>query len=392
MADPGKARVVLDSPSREGANVRLGARLIEPDGETRALWWEGSEDHLRPSDRMDPWLLGLLNPIMARRRGVHIEGVVSPSLLRNVEMFMAIWQAWRPAGYWTVEITADKEEEPQAGAAHAVVAVSGGLDSAFTIYRNAGKGFGRRTVSPGLGVYLAGLVHGLADGQPHAIERATAAGVDAALGDLGIPTTSISTNFRELGFEFMAAVNTVIASGLTLVGVEHYGCALLANNLRYTNLAATPDPVHPLTNTLLGGDVFPVIDDGGEIPHIEKARLVKGWPAGMANLRVCFEEHLPEGQRNCGRCEKCMRRALQFRAAGADHLKAIPADLSDRNIGRVRVKSANVRQQWRELGDHFRLNHEHAAARSIRRVLRRAERRDFGQRLEASLRAWRRQS
>jgi hypothetical protein len=64
----------------------------------------------------------------------------------------------------------------------------------------------------------------------------------------------------------------------------------------------------------LSSEAFTVIHDGASDGRVDKINLVAEWPEALAHLRVCWEGHDPD--RNCGRCEKCVRTILGFRANG----------------------------------------------------------------------------
>jgi len=159
-----KARLLLEPASRQAGALRLGARLLHANG-SEHLWWELPEacaDHV--TAWADPWLVGLIFPIMQAGVPVHIEGRVSPSLLANLELFMQIWECWAPGRYRPVALSAGAEAElpPAQEPGAAAVSLSCGVDSCFTLYRHVRHLAGRRSqhvaaavVQHGFDVWLA---------------------------------------------------------------------------------------------------------------------------------------------------------------------------------------------------------------------------------------------
>ena len=99
-------------------------------------------------------------------RRVRVRGTVSPSLLDNVERLQFIWERWsidcrgrEAVRYRRVDIEADDvaETDPPSEPSAAVAAFSGGVDSAFTIYRHVTRRAGRGTRD----VRAAALIHGM---------------------------------------------------------------------------------------------------------------------------------------------------------------------------------------------------------------------------------------
>jgi hypothetical protein len=155
-----QARLILEPTIRSNGVLRLSAGLVHPDGSEDRLWWELPEawgEALTPW--ADPWVIGLVFPIMQQDAPVHIEGRVSPSLLANLELFMKIWERWAPGKYRSVPLTADVEVElpPVRDPGLAVTSFSGGVDSCFTVYQHSRCQAGRLTRRLGAGIVQHGF-------------------------------------------------------------------------------------------------------------------------------------------------------------------------------------------------------------------------------------------
>ena len=89
-----------------------------------------------PAPRADFAVLALLFHAMRANRDLYVDGEVSSSLLANLVEFQSAWRAWKPKSFTPISIhaRAEVDDAPSAGR-RAVVAVSGGLDSSYTVLR-----------------------------------------------------------------------------------------------------------------------------------------------------------------------------------------------------------------------------------------------------------------
>ena len=132
-------RLQMEPPRTEGDVLEVAASLKHPDGRCDRQWWRVPAAWADAvTTWADPFVVGLLFPMMAWRCDVRVEGCVSPSLLENIETFMAIWNVWRPDECQPVQIRAAEEVEapPPPEPGQAVVPFSCGADSCFTLFRH----------------------------------------------------------------------------------------------------------------------------------------------------------------------------------------------------------------------------------------------------------------
>ena len=116
--------------SEDGCELR--AALVLPGEAPQELWVRGLTFPLTP-DCHDALLLGALLPAMSRGANLRIEGRITHRLLASLHPWQLAWQAWRPGRYRAVEITADEVESDSRRADGVVMALSGGVDSLFTL-------------------------------------------------------------------------------------------------------------------------------------------------------------------------------------------------------------------------------------------------------------------
>jgi len=370
------ARIRIEPALSEGDRIILGARLDQPAQPPQRLWWSlpaaWAEDVTPWSD---PFVVGLVFPMMRAGRDVVVEGRVSPSLLEELETFMAIWHAWRGDLYRPVAIRGAEESEPPAPAepGQTVMPFSCGVDSCFTLYRHRQGLAGRRNrriaagvVMNGFDIWLdqdgaPGMYAGLLDSAAALLESQHAACIPMA------------SNFHELPTVWGDSHGTHLVSGLRLLA-GRFDSALIPSTTTYSWLARAWGS-HPVSDRHLSSRTFRVADDGAELHRPQKAKVIAQWPEAMRLLRVCSEN--PASAANCCRCEKCIRTILSFRAAGCQLPAAFARDVTDRQVGRVRLRTQAHVVRWQHI-----LQAARAAglgrtgwARAIRTAIRRSRRR-----------------
>jgi hypothetical protein len=369
-------RLSLEPIQVEGPTLSAAAVLEHPEGPRHRLWWRLPaqwRDAVTPW--ADPFLVAFLFPIMSWRRDVTVEGAVSPSLLRNLEQFMAIWRAWVPDRYQPVEVHAREETEPPPPAEpdQTIMPLSCGVDSSFSLYRHRRGLVGRRNRQIAAVMVIHGFDIWLDQANSAPMYEGLLAGARAMTDSVGVACIPVATNFHELPTTWSHSCGTHLVAGLRLLA-GRFGAALLANDIPYP-LKIQPWGSHPTSNPFLGSQRFPVIDDGGEAARFEKIQLLAQWPEAMRHLRVCFEN--PGNFTNCCRCEKCVRTILSFRAAGAGLPPAFPRDVTNRQIRRIRFHHQHNVLQWDEIvgGAERALGPGVDWVRAIRAAIRGSQRR-----------------
>ena len=92
--------------------------------------------------------------------------------------------------------------------------------------------------------------------------------------------------------------------------------ALLGSSEPYRRLVL-PWGSNPATDYLLSGDRTMLVHDGAGFTRAEKLEAISAVPAACRTLKVCSQ---PSHQdRNCGKCEKCVRTQTIFLALGMTH-------------------------------------------------------------------------
>ena len=309
--------------------------VVENQGQQRSnLWYRlGAEHRHLFTKTSDPFVVAMIFNAMRKATDLYVHGLVSPSLLRNLEEFQAVWNCWLPERYTKIEINADiEQEQPKpTRTENAIMDFSGGVDSCFTACRHHDGSCGRSRRN----LRAAMMIHGfdIPLEEKNVFDRA-AENSQKMLNSLGMTLIPMATNFRALGDHWVDAHIAGLASCLMLLQ-EGYEIGLIASSPPYNNISISPPwGSNPITDRLLSNDTFEVIHDGAAFTRAEKIRAISNWPQVLRYLRVCWEGE--QKDRNCCRCEKCIRTILDFRAVGLGLPVCFEQDVTDSQIAAVK--------------------------------------------------------
>ena len=315
---------------RSVEGTREQSAIVElPQGERRTLWFRVPEEtSQRLANHADAYAIALIFGAMRWRAPMTIHGQVSHSLLANLDEFQQVWKCWEPKDHQVVSLIADSEKEAErASTSDAISCFSGGVDACFTAFRHSQDRCGRQHRN----LQACLLVHGfdIDLSKKEGFARAATNG-QKLLDSLGLPLLTMSTNIREFNMPWLHSFSTACAAAMVWFQPQfRYG--LIASNERYDYFK--PIGSTPLTDSLLSSDAFTILHDGASHGRVDKINLVAQWPAALEYLRVCWEGENPD--RNCGRCEKCVRTILGFRANGHALPPSFEHDVDVSNIDAV---------------------------------------------------------
>lgn len=291
-------------------------------------------DVARPLPVADWAVLTVLFKAMRQRRDIYIEGPVSKPFLDNLDEFQSAFSMWLPQ-LNAVDIIAQSEVISgfTSTSDDAVVAFSGGVDASFTAYRHIFKMPGQRHRN----LRTAMLVHGfdIPLDRKEAFDTAVQT-AERILEGTGVAIATVRTNLKPLlAYSWEQSFGAALAACLHQFSATH-GTALVGSDEPYKDLVF-PWGSNPVTNPLLGSDRLKVVTDGSGFTRTQKVEALASWPSARDNIRVCWEG--PSTGRNCGRCEKCVRTILNFRAVGVPAPEAFPSDVSDEQVRSLRVRN-----------------------------------------------------
>lgn len=300
---------------------RIVSVTVEGYGERQRLWCAVGEEHAEfLGDGCDGWAIAMVFPAMARGAELVVHGAVSPSLLANLEEFQECWSGWRPELYRRVGIRAEGAWEGARGEG-GITAFSGGVDSCATVRRHGE-------------VKTALMVHGfdipLGEDFRGAAERSR-----RILGSRGVELVEMATNFREVvRLDWEDVFGAAVGACLTLIG-GRFAVGWVPSSDSYRTLIL-PYGSNPVSDGLLGSERFAIRYDQLR-GRPEKVGLLADWPESLQELRVCWEGR--ERDRNCGKCEKCVRTILSFRVAGMGLPGCFEAGVTEEEIRGLRMRS-----------------------------------------------------
>ena len=328
-----KSELIVERPMPREGGLRLAAELRAPTACPLRLWYEVPEEwEPAVTDVADPFVIGLTFAMMRSGGPVRVRGRASPTLLRNLEEFTAIWQAWRPDRYRRIDVCADEEDEGLPSASgEAAMGFSGGLDSCYTAWRHHKGLAGRSTANLRAGVFIRGFDIPLSSQEAYENARQRN---ERILGSVGMALIPMATNLRELApVDWEDAHGTMLASCLALLQ-RRFGLGLMASSWAYSKLVSRWGST-PWTDWLFSSEAFPVRHDGAESSRLQKSKTIAEWPEALRYMRVCWQG--PDKDVNCCACEKCIRTLLTFRILGVRRPGCFPHDVTDGQIRALRL-------------------------------------------------------
>ena len=308
---------IEESPQASGRVRLVGEVAYDDRPGLETYWYEVDEEHA-PALSLSgtPWLAGLLPLAATLGQKLRIARPVDPLLAENAPRITEMWASWyRKRFPWLrpVTVEADIEASPPAPAASEIGAFfSGGIDSFFTVLRNAD--LEDRAKFPRIDrlVWVGGF--DLPLGSPEGEFRRLRDKLSGAAHGLGLAFLDVRTNLRE--------------TRLRDVGWGHlaHGCALasvgLALERRFRALYIAPSyekgelkpwGTHPETDPMLSTRTTRFIHDTLGPRRIVKLERICRSDVAMRSLHVCFRSGTAE---NCCGCRKCLLAMLMLEVSG----------------------------------------------------------------------------
>lgn len=326
MADA-KSHLRIDE-SRAQDGIRL-ARIDIPGRPAQELRFESYDGPLSSQAGADPFLLATLLLFMSAGYPVHVHGSVSARCLWNLNELQHAWARWKPAFYSFVEISTDELVPGFPTPGPAIAAFSGGVDACYTMRRHLGA----NSVMTER-VEAALFVHGfdIPESDEDMFGRARRRG-EAILSETHVRSIGVRTNFRSLGQDWQDSHGLGVAACLALFQHE-YSVGLIGSGSPYDALRLGWGS-SPITDYLCSTGSIEIRHDGAGASRTEKVAAIATWPAAARGVRVCWEGR--SADRNCGRCEKCIRTFLNFKAAGVENSDCFESTPSSRDIRLIRA-------------------------------------------------------
>lgn len=280
----------------------------------------------------DGILQALLFHAMRSECGIRLKGTASLETLLNLHELQLAWNRWLPQDYRVIDIECDHVGHGAKASGGAIAAYSGGVDAIFTLLTHAVPGR-----QPHRDLRACLLVHGF--DIPSKAESAFGA-VHSKARELheylGVDTFTIKTNSKELDLQHWDHSFSAQLSACLQMFSRTFGQGLIGSSQAYDELVI-PSGSTPITDHLLSGAAMQIIHDGSGFPRTEKIARIAKHPAALRSLRVCWEGK--EKDRNCGRCEKCVRTMLGLLAAGIEDPECFPKRLELQDIDSMVIRT-----------------------------------------------------
>lgn len=279
----------------------------------------------------DPFLIASLFLALETGGVLRFHGTVSRSLLRNALDYQSAWflaakQLYAP---FTLEVDAVDDRPPVDPGPHprAILAFTAGLDSLLALCRNASGDAG--PTRHDIGATLA--IHGMGIGMNKEADT------ESVIEDLreisagwNIPLAVVKTNLPDMVGHKDLSHGTWLGACLSLFA-GRFDVGLLGSSIVSYWPGWEVFGSHPLLDPLLSGSQMSIRNDEGLFQRVDKTAMLAKYPSAMEDLRVC--NHPYDADRNCCRCEKCIRTMLCFIASGNPIPPAFPDGLQLRDIG-----------------------------------------------------------
>ena len=270
-----------EEPILQDDLIELGATLEKSPAERQRIWFRFPSVFLpTPTGNLDAFLLAVLFNVMSAPADLEIHGEVSLSLLNNLREFQKAWALWLPERYHPVELSALTErDQPQVQSNEFIVAFSGGVDSAFTAWKNRPNPADHLSRKLAAGV----MVHGfdIPLNQPEVFARAAEKSRNM-LASIGVDLIRVSTNLREQRCDWEDSHGAALAACLILFQ-GRYNAAMIASSSPYDDLSF-PWGSNPITDRMFSNGSFQVIHDGAGSNRVEKIRQICQWPEAKRYL------------------------------------------------------------------------------------------------------------
>jgi hypothetical protein len=346
--------VRIGPPVRTAGAVTAEIRL--PGRDAVRVRFSGPDDAL--ADGADSLLAGALLPAMRLDAPLRTAAPVSGALLDNTTRIQAVVAAW-DAGLHPIEVRAPRRAPAPSRSTGEAAFFSGGIDSFHTALRHADR--------------LSGLIflHGFDIPLQERARREGAAGtVRLAAAELGLPLVEVATDLRPVARPYVTwqRYHGAVLASVALLLTPRFGVVHVPGSLSYDTWF--PHGSHPLLDPFWSTEQVELRYDGFDANRWEKTRAVAGSEVALRRLRVCSRDE--RGDRNCGRCEKCLRTMVSLRLLGAlDRSDRFPGTLDLELVGRVASLGGGTRAFWEQNLAAAEQSGDAALAWTLRAALRR---------------------
>jgi hypothetical protein len=321
-------------------------------------------------------LLGALAAFHHGERRVRVEGRLCPRLRDGLRTALRTLRTWYPHRF------PDSEPEIEAGQGFAALRppppraalfLSGGIDSLFALARNRESFPAEHPAAHRDAVFIVGFG---TQGGNQATERhenvraRQRSAVEAVAKIARLDLLVVRSNVEVLGEDnefFLTA-----SHGAHLLAVAH----LFPRRVSSVSVAASQDAFepkpwgsHPMLDNQYATSAIDVIHEGFDLRREERIARIARWKEALPFLMVCTQGPLPDGKRNCGRCEKCLRTMVALLLLDALGPPApFPHDIDASWLASIRTRPTK-RLFWRQFPEPLRARGREDLAAAVERLV-----------------------
>jgi hypothetical protein len=323
--------VIVDRLNQRVADGRyeLSARIRPRRGAERRLWFRFPEAFAPAAGDPDasPFLVALVAWSMRHGEDLELEAPVSPMLLGASREIVSVYKSLRPAEMREVAISAPEAEPPASNEITACY-FTRGADSWYAVL----TALEDEPQTPPL-THAVFSPDFLSEECDEAYVRNAVAGARRAAESLGLEVIHAETNVRR---EVRGA--QLAATALALGPVR----MLVPSGAMRGEIV--PAGTHPALDHRFSTERTRVVHFG-DASRLAKVRRIAHSDLALHDLRVCRVEDV-EDDRNCCRCEKCLRTMVELHIAGAlERSRSFDLPLTPEAVARLTLRLTR-RHQW----------------------------------------------
>jgi len=330
-------------------------------------------DALTPT--AEAFLTGCIVPAVRHgERRIAVRGTVCPRLRDNLKVALAILGSWRGSPRPPIAIEAPEGfRAPRRAPARAGMALSGGVDSLFTLRMN------RLTIAPDhpasirTGIFVLGHDFGVPGSGAAEFERydERARSLEKLAGSCGLELVPMRFNLRELDDDLGFYIEQFFGAAIAAAGHA------LAPRIDSFSIASSydvghmlPNGSHPYVDAYFSSSALAVRHDGAAHTRLEKLRVLAEWPEAIERLQPCNYRPPPAGRANCGTCEKCLRTGIALLVLGRlDRTSGFSSERLTPEAIRAMPWTHGLVEYWEELvGPLFAIGRDDLARAAQERI------------------------
>jgi len=310
------------------ANIIRSDDALEIDFQSGRIFFKRKSGDNKFSSYDDFAVWALLPIAMKSGQKIVIHGRVHEKVARCAEQFAFIWHNWMPIHFLPVEVVADEvvDEPPVSGAGRSLLALSGGVDSTFSLLRNTQAGITHVLTIHGMDYFLS--------------DEEVFAGVHERTSKIaemaGKKQILLETNVREfMKDNWWMTHAPAITAAMSCFSEEFDVRYIASDRPRWMDNILTFSGGNHITNECLHADGHGISHLDDDLDRIDKlAFIIDEHPEYSELVTFCFKRHVPG---NCGWCYKCSTQKLYLLALQGHLDPFFPGqELTERNIRKLR--------------------------------------------------------